>query len=176
MINSNSHLFRYCPHCGRDTLSAACQKSFFCLQCNFKFYLNTASACIALIFNQKRELLVTRRKHDPAKEMLDFPGGFAEPGETIEDSLIREIKEELNLELGSFAYFCSVPNTYIFRSVTYSIMDFAFLCSVNDFGPVTARDDIQDFYFLKPATINKNDFGFESSKIIIDRIINWKGL
>ena len=106
--------------------------------------------------------------------MLDFPGGFAEPGETIEGCLVREIKEELNLDAGSLTYFCSVPNTYVYKDVTYSTTDFAFFCRVPDFGPITARDDILDFSFMNPAALNKNDFGFESSKIILDRILNLK--
>ena len=175
MINSNSHLFQYCPGCGNKTLSAACPKSFVCLQCRFKFYLNTASAGIALIFNQNQDLLVTRRKHDPAKGMLDFPGGFAEPGESLEGCLMREIKEELNLDTDSLTYFCSVPNTYVYKDVTYSITDFAFFCQVPDFGPITAQDEILDFSFMNPGALNKNDFGFESSKIILDRILNLKG-
>nr|NJM01257.1 NUDIX domain-containing protein [Desulfobacula sp.] len=154
---------------------AACPKSFVCLQCRFKFYLNTASAGVALIFNQHQDLLVTRRKHDPAKGMLDFPGGFAEPGETIEECLVREIKEELNLDAGSLTYFCSVPNTYVYKEVTYSITDFAFFCRIPDFGPIAARDDILDFSFMNPAALKKKDFGFESSKIILDRILNQKG-
>jgi mutator protein MutT len=175
LINSNSHFFKYCPRCGGNTLLAACRKSFVCLQCRFKFYLNTASAGVALIFNQNQDLLVTRRKHDPAKGMLDFPGGFAEPGETLEDCLLREIKEELNLDAGSLTYFCSVPNTYIYKDVTYNITDFAFFCQVPDFRPITARDDILDFSFMNPTALNKNDFGFESSKIILDRILNLNG-
>ena len=175
MINSNSRLFQYCPSCGNKTLSAACPKSFVCLQCRFEFYLNTASAGIALIFNQNQDLLITRRKHDPAKGMLDFPGGFAEPGETLEGCLVREIKEELNLDAGSLTYFCSVPNTYVYKDVTYSITDSAFFCQVPDFGPITARDDILDVSFMNPAALNKKDFGFESSKIILDRILNRKG-
>ncbi len=52
---------------------------------------------MALILNEKNQLLVTRRKQDPFKGTLDLPGGFAEPGEGIEQSLIREIKEELEI-------------------------------------------------------------------------------
>jgi len=107
--------------------------------------------------------------------MLDFPGGFAEPGESLEGCLMREIKEELNLDTDSLTYFCSVPNTYVYKDVTYSITDFAFFCQVPDFGPITAQDEILDFSFMNPGALNKNDFGFESSKIILDRILNLKG-
>jgi len=168
--NPNIHLFRYCPHCGRKNLAVSDEKSFLCGSCNFKFYLNTAAAGIALIFNKNDEILITKRKYNPAKGLLDFPGGFVDPGESIDKCLIREVKEELNLDISSLDYFCSVPNTYTYKEVTYSITDFAFICGVNDFRPIKARDDISKFYFIKPAKLDKNRFGLDSPKIIIDRL------
>lgn len=168
--NPNFHLFQYCPQCGRKSLVISDEKSFLCSSCNFKFYLNTAAAGIALIFNKKGELLVTKQKYNPAKGMLDLPGGFADPGETIEECLIREIKEELNLNITSLIYFCSVPNTYIYKNVTYSITDFAFLCSVDHFDTIKASDDISDFYFIKLTSLDKSRFGLESPKTVIDRL------
>ena len=170
MKNPNFHLFRYCPQCGKKKLAVSDEKSFLCSSCSFKFYLNTAAAGIALIFNKKDELLITKRKHNPVKGMLDLPGGFADPGETIEACLMREIKEELNLNITSLKYFCSVPNTYIYKNVTYSITDFAFSCSVDDFNSIKAADDISDFYFMELANLDINLFGLESPKIVIDRL------
>lgn len=129
-----------------------------------------------MIFNQKNELLVTRRKHDPAKGMLDLPGGFAEPGETIEESLIREVKEELNLDIMALTYFCSAPNTYLYKDVTYSITDFAFFCTVHGFDAIKACDDVSEFYFMELAGFDKNRFGLDSPKIIIDRLLKQNNL
>ena len=170
MKNPNTHLFRYCPQCGGKSLAISDEKSFLCRSCSFKFYLNTAAAGIALIFNKNDELLVTKRRYDPAKGMLDLPGGFADPGETIEACLIREIKEELNLTITSLTYFCSVPNTYMYKNVTYSITDFAFLCSVDDFDAIKASDDVSEFYFIELTSLDINHFGLDSPKIVIDRL------
>lgn len=170
MKNPNDHLFKFCPQCGQKALIVAGEKSFLCNSCSFKFYLNTAAAGIALIFNEKKELLVTTRRHDPAKGSLDFPGGFAEPGETIETCLAREIKEELNLNIISLKYFCSVPNIYLYKNVTYTITDFAFFCYVENFNTIKACDDILDFKFINPAQIDKILFGLESPKVVLDRL------
>eukprot|EP00755_Sulcionema_specki_P029918 Sspe_Gene.93207::Locus_65896_Transcript_1_3_Confidence_0.400_Length_592::g.93207::m.93207 len=40
------------------------------------------------------ELLMAVRKRDPGKGMLDFPGGFMKPGETVLDGAMREVHEE----------------------------------------------------------------------------------
>lgn len=170
MKNPNAHLFKFCPQCGKKALISFDKKSFLCRSCNFKFYLNTAAAGIALIFNKENELLVTKRKYNPAKGSLDLPGGFAEPGETIEACLIREIKEELNIDIFKLKYFCSVPNTYPYKNVTYHTTDFVFLCSVNHLNMINASDDISDFYFMDLQKINTHDFGLDSVKMIIDQL------
>ena len=48
--------------------------------------------------NQKQVLLVKRR-NDPFKDQWAFPGGFGEPGETLEKAAIRELKEETGIKL-----------------------------------------------------------------------------
>lgn len=143
-----------------------------CRECGFKFYLNVAAAAIALIFNADQQILVTRRKHDPARDMLDFPGGFAEPGESVEACLVREIKEELNLDISNLTYFGSFPSHYLFKKIDYPIMDMAFLCTVNDFSTITPQDDVSDFYFLDIAQIDAALFGLNSPKLIIRQLQN----
>lgn len=58
-----------------------------------------------IVENQKGEVLVARRKKD--KKLAgywEFPGGKIEKGENPEESLIRELKEEMNIviEIGEF--------------------------------------------------------------------------
>ncbi|MHC5060247.1 MAG: NUDIX hydrolase [Planctomycetota bacterium] len=112
--NPNAKLFQYCPRCGGDKLAAATVKSFECPDCGFGFFLNTAAAVGALITDGQGRLLVTVRKAEPAKGTWDLPGGFTDPGESVEETVRREIKEELGLDIISMRYFCSFPNIYEF--------------------------------------------------------------
>src|ERR687891_414104 len=43
------------------------------------------------------KILLVRRKNDPFKGMLSIPGGFVNEGETAEDAMRREAKEETSL-------------------------------------------------------------------------------
>lgn len=53
----------------------------------------------AVVVNEKDELLVLRRKNHPAKDEWWFPGGRMRRGETFEEALNREVREETGLDV-----------------------------------------------------------------------------
>lgn len=60
----------------------------------------------AIIINEAGEILIAQRKANKSMGGLwEFPGGKIETGETPEDSLIREIKEEMNIDIEVQQYF-----------------------------------------------------------------------
>lgn len=89
--------FQYCPICGSSHFEVNNIKSKKCASCGFVYYANPSSATVAFIFNDKGELLVVRRKNEPAKGTLDLPGGFVDMDETGEQGVAREVKEETGL-------------------------------------------------------------------------------
>ncbi len=169
--NPNTDRFNYCPTCGRSGLAPKSEKSFSCPNCGFSFYMNCAAAAMALIQDNKGRLLVTTRAKHPGKGSLDLPGGFAEPGESIEACLIREIQEELNLEVMSLSYFCSFANTYLYKSITYPITDMAFICNIRTFDSICARDDIAGYDFMDLKDFDPSFFGMDSPKRVIQYFI-----
>lgn len=60
-------------------------------------FRRTFAGCGAILQIREKVLLLERAV-EPAEGMLDFPGGFIEPGESLEAGLVREIKEEIGLE------------------------------------------------------------------------------
>ncbi|MBQ2216152.1 MAG: NUDIX domain-containing protein, partial [Prevotella sp.] len=109
--------FRYCPVCGSNDFIANSEKSKKCQNCGFEYFMNPSSANVAFILNEKGELLVTRRKNEPAKGTLDLPGGFADIGESAEEGVIREVKEETGLIVTKATYLFSFNNTYLYSNL-----------------------------------------------------------
>ena len=68
------HQFAYCPKCGSNEFVVHNGKSKHCNQCGFTYYFNPSAATVAVIVNEKNELLVCRRAKEPAKGTLDLPG------------------------------------------------------------------------------------------------------
>ena len=91
--------FKYCPKCGSVHFEINNEKSKRCADCEFVYYFNTSAATVALIMNERNELLVCRRAKDPAKGTLDLPGGFIDMAETGEEGVSREVKEETGLDV-----------------------------------------------------------------------------
>lgn len=100
--------FKYCPKCGSAHFEVHNEKSKQCADCGFVYYFNPSSATVALILNERDELLVCRRAKEPAKGTLDLPGGFIDMTETGEEGVAREVREETGMKVAKAEYLCSL--------------------------------------------------------------------
>lgn len=73
--------------------------------------MKTIHVVAALIVNDGR-IFATRRGYGSWKGWWEFPGGKVEPGETPEDALMREIREELDTEIAVERYVTSIEWDY----------------------------------------------------------------
>ena len=96
--------FKYCPKCGSAHFEVHNEKSKQCADCGFVYYFNPSSATVALILNERDELLVCRRAKEPAKGTLDLPGGFIDMTETGEEGVAREVREETGMKVAKAEY------------------------------------------------------------------------
>jgi 8-oxo-dGTP diphosphatase len=74
---------------------------------------------VAVLFDEKQRVLITRRSLDALHGGLwEFPGGKVEQDETPLTALIREVKEEVDLDVVTADFLCQIDHTYTSRSVT----------------------------------------------------------
>jgi len=175
---SNTHpvnVLKHCPRCGSSSFPATGSRSFKCTDCNFIYYVNSSAAVAVLLFNDRGELLLTRRAVEPHLGMLDLPGGFIDPMETGEEAALREIREELGIEIHSLKYFCSFPNEYVFSGYSVFTLDLAFLAKTDSLDKMTPMDDISGFEFHKPKDVDLMELPSISMKNILKELIAREG-
>lgn len=162
-----SERFRFCPYCGSPRFVWDGVKSHRCAGCGHKLYTNAAGAVVALIENEKGEVLFVRRRFDPAKGTLDLPGGFIDLGERAEDAVVREVKEEVGLDVVETQFLVTYPNTYLYDSLLYHTIDLVFRCRVEDFRPLHADDDAADCCFLPLEKVEIQEIGLGSIRRLV---------
>lgn len=154
--------FRYCPKCGSSHFAVSTEKSKKCEACGFEYFLNPSAAVAAFILNKKGELLVERRKIEPAKGTLDLPGGFCDTRETAEEGIRREVKEETMLNVTTAEYLFSQPNVYRYSDFDVHTLDMFFMCRVEDETVLKAADDAAECVWVPAEEIHTEQFGLRS--------------
>jgi mutator protein MutT len=71
----------------------------------------------ALIFRNGKLLITQRHAKSHLGGLWEFPGGKREPGETAEQCLVREIREELGAEISAGELFAEISHDYPEKSV-----------------------------------------------------------
>ena len=163
--------FKFCPVCGSPNFEINNIKSKKCKDCGFSYYLNPSSATVAFILNEKDELLVVRRKNEPAKGTLDLPGGFVDMDETGEEGVAREVKEETGLDAIEVSYQFSIPNLYLYSGFMVHTLDMFYTVKVKDLSHVEAMDDAEESYWIPLSELHPEEFGLGSIKQVVTKFL-----
>lgn len=98
---------RFCGACATPTEAHPTERAKRCPECGLTSYPRLAPAVIVLV-RRERELLLARSPHFPPG-MYSAVAGFVELGETLEECVQREVREEVGLEISTLRYFGSQP-------------------------------------------------------------------
>ncbi|HEX7665425.1 MAG TPA: NAD(+) diphosphatase [Polyangiaceae bacterium] len=98
---------KFCGRCGTPTVRSAKERCAECPKCDLHTYPRISPAIITLVRKGDQALLASNAK---------FPGvfystlaGFADIGESLEETLVREVKEEVGVDVHHVRYFGSQP-------------------------------------------------------------------
>lgn len=168
--------FHYCPLCGSSRFVEHGENARHCEDCGFTYYTNPRGATVALIVNDRGELLCGRRANNPAKGTRDTVGGFLDLDETVEEGMCREILEETGLEVqpSQLHYLFSQPNRYPFSGIMCRTIDLFFEVKVEGRPQVKNLDDIAGLEWLPLSTLPLAEFGLESIRAGLQRYLDMR--
>jgi NAD+ diphosphatase len=98
---------RFCGRCGGETKPVPGELAMRCTRCAMMHFPRLSPAAIVLVRRGDRILLA----HSPGfpQGLYSVLAGFVEPGESIEEAVVREVREEVGIEVTNVRYFGSQP-------------------------------------------------------------------
>ena len=116
---------------------------------------------VAVITDRQGKILIDRRKDEGEMAGLwEFPGGKVEPGETIEECIEREIKEELDIKIIVGDRLTTITHAYKTFNVTLYVHE----CQHLSGEPQPL--ECQEIRWVEPAQMNRYTFPQANKQII----------
>lgn len=97
---------KFCGHCGKPLEHDTVERALYCPKCKSKIYPRINPAVIIGILNGDK-ILITKYRTGYAHSAL--VAGFTEFGETLEQTVEREVMEEVGLKVKNIRYYKSQP-------------------------------------------------------------------
>ncbi|MDF2940522.1 MAG: nudC [Gammaproteobacteria bacterium] len=98
---------QFCGCCGEKTQQSETERAKKCPACNNLFYPQISPAMLVLIW--KNDTILLGRTSEFLPGIYSTLAGFVEPGETLEEAVIREVKEEVGINIKNLSYSSSQP-------------------------------------------------------------------
>lgn len=163
--------YSYCPVCGTAYTATAQQEpfSYHCESCDYTYYEALRTTATALIIRDGKALLV-KRGINPEKDTWDLPGGFVRPDEHPEQAVIRELQEELgvNIRIQSL-YFVNSPGEYVYKNIMSYTCDHLYLCTLES-EELAANDDVAEFRWFSRDELPPNEQVFSPEHPVFNQL------
>ena len=98
---------QYCGKCGSLTENKTDERAKICPKCGLVNYPRLSPAVIVAVIKDNQILLASSPRFNA--EFYSVLAGFVEPGETLEECVQREVREEVGIEVRNIRYFGSQP-------------------------------------------------------------------
>lgn len=118
---------------------------------------------VAAVIREENRVFATQRGYGPQKDGWEFPGGKIEPGETPEQALIREIREELDIVVSVGEKLCQVEYDY----PAFHLSMGCYFCAVQA-GSLTLKEH-ESARWLRPEELDQVDW-LPADRYIVQRL------
>jgi NAD+ diphosphatase len=163
--NSN----QFCGYCGQPSITDECGHSRKCSSedCSKEVFPRTDPVVIMLVEYQPKNgpaQCLLAQHHHSKYQVVSTLAGFVDPGETLEEAVIREVKEEAGVDVEAVTYLASQPWPF-----PGSLMTGFFAKAINNVINID-QDELVDAQWYTAAQVREFDnWGDEGDNIQIPR-------
>jgi len=164
----------YCIRCGHKLVLKKDREQKLrpiCENCGWTFYKNPVPAAACVIFNERQELVIIKRKFEPSPGEWALPSGYIEINNTPEETAVEEMREETGLEGKVIEFLGYFPG---YSPIYEQVLSFGFLMKITG-GRLLAGDDAAEARYVKLNELPK--IAFAAHRYFIEqakKIINVK--
>jgi ADP-ribose pyrophosphatase YjhB (NUDIX family) len=165
--------FQYCPRC-QAALNKQKPRKAVCPKCAWTYYFNPIPCNGVIITNDDDDILLVERKSDPFKGYWDLPGGFLELLETVEESVIREVKEEIGVEfkVTELKLFMTSVDRYLYKGVKDYTLGLIYYAKLPEGAVIKPDDDVSAAKFFSGKDIPWDKIAFQSIRNILKQFLD----
>lgn len=98
--------WNFCPACGATLNDSSVERAMVCPSCSKNYYPVISPAIIVAVTKGRRILLARNNRHRGFKR-FSILAGFVEAGESLEETVMREVEEEVGIKVKNIKYFGS---------------------------------------------------------------------
>jgi ADP-ribose pyrophosphatase YjhB (NUDIX family) len=156
--------YRFCPADGTGLEDSKPSGGARCPFCGRSWYRNSSPA-VGVVIVRDGKALVTVRAQEPEKDRIDLPGGFLEVGEHPVDGIMREVREELGVEI-EIVGAPFLPETHTYGPDGGYVLPIGFRASIVR-GEPSPSDDVAEVRWIPPEDVNSTDFAWEHDRRMV---------
>ncbi|MBQ7485789.1 MAG: NAD(+) diphosphatase [Oscillospiraceae bacterium] len=152
----------FCGRCGAAAVHSTQERAMVCPACGQTEYPKLCPAVIVAVTDGDR-LLLTRYRDRPYRGDA-LVAGFAEIGETLEDTVRREVAEEVGLQVKNVRYYKSQP-----WALTDTLLA-GFYCELSGADTITLEEaELKEGFWVRRAELTPHDEGVSLTSEMIER-------
>ena len=159
----------FCIQCGTKLIIKTDRENKLrprCDNCGWIYYKNPIPAVACVIFNEKKELLIIKRKFEPKQGEWALPSGYMEIYQSPQETAVDEMLEETGL-IGEVEQFIDFYHGY--SPIYERIISFGFLMRIIG-GELCAGDDAAEARFVSLDELP--EIAFEAHNHYIELVKN----
>jgi len=150
--------------CGGNLLSK--NSNLSCAKCSFVNYRNARPTVTAVILRENK-ILLTKRNNTPFVGWWDLPGGFVDHGESPEEAIAREMREELGMAIKIKKLLGIYPGTYPSATEPFYVLSVVYMVEplTKEFG-IMDKEELKGFKWFKKKELPPR-IAFDSNQNVI---------